>query len=858
MPVDFEWEVGEEDGEWSTLATPPVRRRWRPPRWVWCVLLALLLAGGGSTYAVVHRRYEQARQRLIFEIQSIVDLQARAYAQDDRELFLAQIDRSLNWWYAQERHRLSDECRREALPSRECIPFLPGVVEDVEVRGDYALAQVTEEGGTRRARFYRRVGNGWLYAAPRPEFWDTTSETGYKGLVVSAHRRDLPYVYPLLDRIAAAYEQICAPVGCHNKLLTVSVVFSPTDQAPRLEGDMLSIDSPWLVGIPAAENLGSDYLSALETAARSASLEHVFYLSHDDEPNRMQRALMQEYLDWSTSGHLDRSPLLRRLIEQHGTGTLPQIIRSLVNHSSPEALGRAWLALPPEADEHLFQFLLDVEHEALLAGQVETWLLFYDVGEGRPQARPVIEGDWRAMFDTFRDLEDLPPPEVVSVEVSGDRARVVLAPRPGTPADLPPAEFYVRQDERWLHIAPYYALDHELAQSAPPPDPDRTTIRFACNDNERESYQRLAAAFAREHPGVTVEVVSLQEILGQSQDADTFLYRLLFQDADAFLYRLLSQVDAMIAPNTTLLADGWLRDLAPLIAADPGFYPEDVVGLERDGPLWALPTSLSPVMVHYDRAAFDAAGLSYPQPGWTADEFLSTAQALTLHQGEEVSQYGFISLYPGDMAWLQGRVCAGEEELIAPAMIDAVRWNADLSLVHGVMFGPLDLDPSESDAYFLTHAYTQMREGQAAMWAYTVPGWEHSGAGANYGFVSYPEMGCAANPVYVSGYAMSAGTRHPDETWQWLRYLSFQGVPGQFELGRSVSIPARRSLLAEYARLQGWGEQDLAMVRYALEHGAPIDDSFDSLVRATILVLNGRDAEESLGIAPSILSSYGE
>ena len=44
---------------------------------------------------------------------------------------------------------------------------------------------------------------------------------------------------------------------------------------------------------------------------------------------------------------------------------------------------------------------------------------------------------------------------------------------------------------------------------------------------------------------------------------------------------------------------------------------------------WCIPQNASSLVVYYNRALFDAARLSYPAAGWTWDDFLQTARALT-------------------------------------------------------------------------------------------------------------------------------------------------------------------------------------------------------------------------------------
>jgi ABC-type glycerol-3-phosphate transport system substrate-binding protein len=77
-----------------------------------------------------------------------------------------------------------------------------------------------------------------------------------------------------------------------------------------------------------------------------------------------------------------------------------------------------------------------------------------------------------------------------------------------------------------------------------------------------------------------------------------------------------------------------LRSLDPLLASDPGFDPNDMVGgvmsqVQRDGQTWALPLTIQPTAMRYNPEAFSWAGVVPPVNGWTVDEFENALRALS-------------------------------------------------------------------------------------------------------------------------------------------------------------------------------------------------------------------------------------
>lgn len=87
-----------------------------------------------------------------------------------------------------------------------------------------------------------------------------------------------------------------------------------------------------------------------------------------------------------------------------------------------------------------------------------------------------------------------------------------------------------------------------------------------------------------------------------------------------------------ITPETT--RTGYFLDLSPLINTDISldvndFYPEMWQSYQWDGGIWAMPVSGDLVSLIYNPAAFDEAGLPYPDEFWTLVEFEEALRALS-------------------------------------------------------------------------------------------------------------------------------------------------------------------------------------------------------------------------------------
>ncbi len=88
---------------------------------------------------------------------------------------------------------------------------------------------------------------------------------------------------------------------------------------------------------------------------------------------------------------------------------------------------------------------------------------------------------------------------------------------------------------------------------------------------------------------------------------------------------------------------GYFLNLAPLANSDPtlnisDFYPAIWQSFQWDQGIWALPIAADIIIVTYDPAKFDAAGLAYPTDRWTIDDFATAARALTTYDANGAVQ----------------------------------------------------------------------------------------------------------------------------------------------------------------------------------------------------------------------------
>lgn len=364
-----------------------------------------------------------------------------------------------------------------------------------------------------------------------------------------------------------------------------------------------------------------------------------------------------------------------------------------------------------------------------------------------------------------------------------------------------------------------------------------STILFAVNDFELTLYEDLVASFEAANPDIHVRLVSINALLELDPMSGEW--------PDDAWQRLVSRADVVsLDAGTEQVRQGLVRDLTPFFQADPNFqrddfYPGVLENSQWEGGTWSLPMWVSFDLIFYDKDAFEQAGVPYPEPGWTWDDFLDKARALTIREGDEVAQWGFVQPWPNHLPFIEGRTGSLIDDttdpptprLDQPEVHEAVRWYADLFLKEEVV--PFFASPDEEAGLSALQGIALVENGQAAMWRESSTSWQWRQEQGNRGVAPYPvdapdsRLAPASpqrsgaewtTPIWPSGLSMSAGTAHPDAAWRWMDFVSRQVNENNRALLFDSRLPARRSV-AESSGFWDQLDEELAQtLRYAIDH----------------------------------------
>lgn len=239
------------------------------------------------------------------------------------------------------------------------------------------------------------------------------------------------------------------------------------------------------------------------------------------------------------------------------------------------------------------------------------------------------------------------------------------------------------------------------------------------------------------------------------------------------------------------LRQGLIIDLMPYLLQDADissddFYGGALAGPTDEGKLAALAVDIAVPLIYYRKQAFQDAGIEEPQDGWTFEQFGETARRLTtdkqfgLRLGVDIEWFEpFVKRSGGVYFSPDGKSAQGyvDGEATAAALQMIVDWFR----VHSI--APMPGTTGEGDQAF-SEQFAMVYD-----FSWWIPFVTHQRR-EEYGVVGLPRSadGQDTTMMYMGGYGISSGCKHPEMAWQLLKELS---VP---QTGSPLSqLPAAKS-----------------------------------------------------------------
>lgn len=216
-------------------------------------------------------------------------------------------------------------------------------------------------------------------------------------------------------------------------------------------------------------------------------------------------------------------------------------------------------------------------------------------------------------------------------------------------------------------------------------------------------------------------------------------------------------------------------------------YPEGLNQIYNiDGAQYALPKDYDTIGLWYNKTMFDEAGLAYPDDTWDWAKLKEAAQKLTKSDG---SQYGIVAPLHNQEGYYNFVYQNGGEIITSdkksgyddPKTIEALKYYFDFVKLG---YSPEVTDTSKTTEY--------IENGQAAMGFFG--SWnintfsQNDYVRENFDVAVLPKGQKAATIFNGLGNAVAANTKHPEQAFKWVEYLSSkEGQELQAELGIAIS-----------------------------------------------------------------------
>jgi multiple sugar transport system substrate-binding protein len=342
-----------------------------------------------------------------------------------------------------------------------------------------------------------------------------------------------------------------------------------------------------------------------------------------------------------------------------------------------------------------------------------------------------------------------------------------------------------------VHPLIYFVIIFSIQLSACQPSPAASgAISFMVfgDPAELQAYQKLVNAFEEKSPNVQVELI---QIPGQA-DYRNRLSADIAAGNPADVVLLNYRRYASFANSGALEPLGKYLENSDVIK-EADFYPQAIIPYKWNGELVCIPQNISSLVVYYNKDLFDQARVAYPAEGWTWDDFLSAAQALTkdLDNDGNPDQFGagieasLIRLAP--FVWQAGGEIVDNETDPFTLMLDTKEAVEAGEFFFGLQTKSHVVPDAEQETS--EDSETRFIHGTLAMFFNSrrgVPTYRES-AQFDWDVAALPQNKTEATILHSDAYCLPSASKNKDAAWAFIEYAnSVEGQTTVAETGRTV------------------------------------------------------------------------
>ncbi|HEU5099324.1 MAG TPA: sugar ABC transporter substrate-binding protein [Roseiflexaceae bacterium] len=305
---------------------------------------------------------------------------------------------------------------------------------------------------------------------------------------------------------------------------------------------------------------------------------------------------------------------------------------------------------------------------------------------------------------------------------------------------------------------------------------------------EKAAYAMLVDEFKKRNSAIEVELVHIPDQADYRKRLAADIAAGTPADVLLINYRRLG----------AFAAKGLIEPLGPYLAQsklmkEGDYYTEALAAFRWQGTLMCIPQNVSSLVVYYNKQLFDQAGISYPQAGWTWDDFVKTAQALTKDTNGDgtIDQYGLASeieaIRLAPFIWQNGgdlvdnatspkRLALGTPEARA-----AFQWFVDLQVKHHVLPDAAAAKSESSDSRFLNGRLGMLLNSRRV-----VPTLREISS-FDWDVAPLPQSEQSVTVLHADAYCMPTASRNKPAAWAFIEFANAaEGQAIVAKTGRTV------------------------------------------------------------------------
>lgn len=313
-------------------------------------------------------------------------------------------------------------------------------------------------------------------------------------------------------------------------------------------------------------------------------------------------------------------------------------------------------------------------------------------------------------------------------------------------------------------------------------------ISFYINEgaDELEGFEQLVETFEEENPGAKINLVNVPNDDEFDQKIASLYAAKTPPDVININYRRFGQfaIKGVLEP-----VDEYLKNSKLVKQGD--FYPQVMEAFRFQDKQYCIPQNISSLEVYYNKTLFEKAGVPLPKAGWTWDDFLSAAKALTKDTNSDgkIDQYGLgiapstIRLAP--FIWGNGGQLVDDTgkpsklTIDTPEAMEAIQWFVDLQSKHHVVPSKAD-EATEADQSRFEHGtmgmYLNSRVETPELRETIEDAFE-------WDVAPMPAGKTPATILHSDGYCISKDSKNKDLAWAFTEFAN--GPTGQSQLAKT-------------------------------------------------------------------------